>query len=79
MSEPYCPNYASCKLVKANKLEIGDNVRQLYLEKYCSTNSDAWKSCKRFQCKEAIHFCPDFVLPDTKLSIDEIIDQFDSN
>jgi len=35
------------------------------------------ESCKRLIAKNTLDFCPDFVLPATPLSVDEIIDKFD--
>lgn len=31
----------------------------------------------RYRAKEEIYFCPDFVMPDSKMTMDEIIDKFD--
>jgi len=79
MPEAYCPNYSSCKLVKSNGLELDEKVRQQYLDTYCTTKSADWESCKRYQCRKVLHFCPDFVFPDTDSTVDEIVDQFDNN
>jgi len=79
MPEAFCPNYSSCKLVKPSGLGLTEKLRQQYLDTYCTTEPACWESCKRFQCREILHFCPDFVLPDTDSNVDEIIDQFDNN
>ncbi len=51
--------------------------RQFYLNTYCLHGDKAWNSCKRLIAKNALNFCPDFVLPDSPLSPSEIIDEFD--
>ncbi|MFC2107489.1 hypothetical protein ACFLRY_04040, partial [Bacteroidota bacterium] len=67
-----------CKLVQSN-LVINDNedLRLTYIESYCIGKEDVWDLCKRFQTRMKLQFCPNFVLPDTKLSIDEIMDKYD--
>ncbi|MBE9492484.1 MAG: hypothetical protein IMY70_06340 [Bacteroidetes bacterium] len=77
MDNQYCPNYHICKLVNVPGF-IGDgSQRKNYIAEYCQGNKAKWESCKRLIVKDTINFCPDFVLPDTSLSIDEIIDKFD--
>ena len=78
MEDPNCcPNIDTCKLVNEVEL-IGDEAQQKnYITEYCQANKTKWESCKRLIVKNSINFCPDFVLPDTTLSIDEIIDKFD--
>lgn len=77
MLEPYCPNFDSCKLVQLKGF-VADNIAyNNYLESYCKTTDKTWENCKRYITKNAINFCPDFVMPDTLLSPDEIIDKFE--
>jgi hypothetical protein len=42
------------------------------------SESKNWISCKRLTTKQELNFCPDFVLPDTDLTSDKIIDKFDN-
>lgn len=61
-----------------NKGFGGDELRrQNYLINFCQHNETKWQSCKRLIVKNELTFCPDFVLPDTTLSVDEIIDKID--
>jgi hypothetical protein len=55
----------------------GKLSRNEYIAIYCIVDDQHWKHCKRFLAKQNMGFCPDFVLPDTTLSIAEIIDKFD--
>ncbi len=78
MEKKFCPNYSDCKLVQTN-LVIIDNaiLKEAYEKKYCNDPEEVWESCKRYLTKLQLNFCPDFVLPDTTLTIDEIMDKFD--
>jgi hypothetical protein len=77
MSEQICPNYDVCKLVTTEGFSGNEERRQVYLTDYCHAGETKWAVCKRYMTKKALNFCPDFVLPDTPLTIDEIIDKFD--
>jgi hypothetical protein len=77
MEHSFCPNYTVCKLVKQPGFGGKESQRLKYLKEYCEVDNTKWESCKRFIAKNTIHFCPDFVLPDTPLSMNEIIDRFD--
>jgi len=77
MDQPYCPNYKICKLVNEPGFTGDELQRSKYIKVYCQADNIKWESCKRLIVKNTINFCPDFVLPDTTLSIDEIIDKFD--
>lgn len=74
---PHCPNYASCKLINTEAVIRDEIKRQAYIEAYCKAGEGNWKKCKRLITKEYLHFCPDFVLPDNPMCVDEIFEQFD--
>jgi hypothetical protein len=48
------------------------------MNNYCTGPKSEWEKCKRYTTKAALGFCPDFVLPDTDLTLDQIIDKYDS-
>ena len=77
MEDPNCPNYTTCKLVTTEGVGVSNNQKVSYLNKYCTAGKAAWSVCKRYVTKPALGFCPDFVLPDTSMSLPEIIDRFD--
>jgi len=79
MSENSCPNYKTCRLINSAGFNTGKLTKEQYIPVYCINGKQKWESCKRFQTKEILGFCPDFVLPDTNLTMDEIIDKFDEN
>jgi hypothetical protein len=51
--------------------------KEAYMDTWCRDIEEKWKDCKRFITKAELGFCPDFVVPDTSSSIDEIIDKFE--
>jgi hypothetical protein len=65
-----CPVHSG--LLKATETTIGDYKRQ-----YCYAGKGSWESCKRFQVKEIVGKCPLDVLPDSPMSAEEIIEQYD--
>ncbi len=79
MDNNYCPNYNICKLVNEFGFTTDEVQRKNYIVEYCQTNDSKWASCKRLITKNTLNFCPDFVLPDTPLSAEEIIDKFDDD
>lgn len=77
MEASRCPNFKVCRLVTIEGFFGDDTKRKDYIDKWCTTGEKNWSACKRYLTKKELDFCPDFVLPDTVLSIDEIIDKFD--
>lgn len=73
----YCVNYLSCQLVNTNNIVPDEQKRLFYINNFCRGNKDTWKKCKRYVTKEELNFCPDFVLPDSLLTTNEIIEEFD--
>lgn len=78
MTEKSCPNFNSCRLVNLQEFATGEVSRDEYLESYCVDGPQDWERCKRFQIKKMMGFCPDFVLPDSTFTFDEIIEKFDN-
>lgn len=78
MENQNCSNYSTCKLVTTDDLILSREKKISYMNKYCTAGKNEWETCKRFTTKAALGFCPDFVLPDSDLSLNEIIDKFDS-
>ena len=62
----------------STNIVIPDEIkREENMELWCRKNKEVWSNCTRFNTKKSLGFCPDFVLPDTPLSIDEIVDKFE--
>jgi len=73
----YCPNIKACKLVTTYGFTGDEEQRLKYIQTFCWSVTKEWDSCKRWIVKNKLNFCPDFVLPDTELTPEEIIDIFD--
>ena len=56
-----------------------EKEREKYIDSWCRQDEEIWRKCKRFDTKKDLGFCPDFVVPDTSLSIDEIVAKFEEN
>ncbi len=76
MENEKCPNAEGCKLIHTRDF-VSENQRQNYMQLFCFSDKKAFTDCKRYQTSVKYHFCPDFVLPDSNLSPDEIIDNYD--
>jgi hypothetical protein len=79
MIKAVCPNIDICRLVNAEDYKIDKDSRTNYLKIYCKTEIENWENCNRFIVKEELSFCPDFVLPDSGLTADEVMDKFDED
>jgi len=77
MSDNICPNINSCRMVSTDLVVPDEKIKESYLEIWCRDEQEKWRECKRFSTKAALSFCPDFVVPDTELSVDQIIDKFE--
>ena len=77
MENHHCPNYQDCRLVITEVVTADEKQKREYLSLYCKKDESHWGNCKRYTTKKILQFCPDFVLPDTLLSIDEIMDKFE--
>lgn len=64
-------------MVQAPDFPISRKAREDYLELFCKSSGQNWNQCKRIKIKQALNLCPDFVLPDSEISPDEVIDRFD--
>ncbi len=73
----HCPNYGNCQLIHIAGFVESESLREEYMQSYCTNPQEHWQCCKRYQTNSVLHFCPDFVFPDTTLNLSEILDKFD--
>lgn len=71
-----CPNYGGCRLVQTKVVIPDDAEREKTMSAWCH-EEDTWKNCKRYITRKSLWMCPDFVLPDTDLTEDEIIQKYE--
>jgi hypothetical protein len=74
--EKKCPNINGCRLVKTDVVVPDSDVKAAYMTAYCQ-REETWRKCKRYITKRSLWICPDFVLPDTDMTEDEIIDLYE--
>jgi hypothetical protein len=72
-----CPNINSCKLVNVNGFTGDESVRMKYMETYCRAGEQNWNTCSRYRVKKELNLCPDFVLPDSNMTLDEVMDRME--
>jgi hypothetical protein len=74
--EKKCPNINGCRLVKTDVVAPDPEVKAAYMIAYCQ-REETWRRCKRYITKRSLWICPDFVLPDTEMTEDEIVDLYE--
>ena len=77
MTDGHCPNINTCRMVRTDVVVPDPDKREQYINRWCKGEKEGWSHCKRYQVKTALGFCPDFVVPDTGMDINEIMDKFD--
>lgn len=72
-----CKYLPQCPLLQSNLLD--EIVKEVYKKKYCH-NPEKLFNCKRFLVKEYLQTqtLPEFIMPNSFLSIEEIIDKYQS-
>jgi hypothetical protein len=76
MADKPCPNIKGCRLVKTDVVVPDPDQKEAYMKAYCHLE-ETWRRCKRYQTKRSLWICPDFVLPDTDMTEDEIVDLYE--
>jgi hypothetical protein len=74
---PLCENFEICRLVCAKDFKIEPSDKANYIKTYCTAGQDNWSKCNRYVTKSQLDFCPDFVLPDTNYTNQQVLDKFD--
>lgn len=72
-----CPNYSGCRLVRTSFVIADEEKRQEAVNNWC-LDEETWKNCKRYQTRRALWICPDFVLPDSDMTEDEIAERYEN-
>jgi hypothetical protein len=47
------------------------------MKTYCEAGEKKWNTCSRYRVKKELNLCPDFVLPDSDFSMDEVLDKME--
>ena len=78
MNNSFCPNHTSCQIITLDGFIKDPGKKDFYITFYCESSDMNWQSCKRYQTKEILNMCPDFILPDSTHTIDEILDKLEA-
>ncbi len=79
MQKKTCPNYSGCQIINVNGFVENNEKKNFYITEYCESIEDRWQVCKRYLTKKELNICPDFIFPDTVITIDEILDKIENN
>ena len=71
-----CPNFGGCRYVNTKVVEPDDTRREATIEAYCLLEEN-FKTCRRYTIRKALWICPDFVLPDSDISEDEVAERYE--
>jgi hypothetical protein len=69
-----CPNFMTCRLVNTKVVIEDDSKRDETISTWCM-EEQTWKKCKRYLTRKALWMCPDFVMPDSDITEEEIIER----
>ncbi len=74
MTDGFCFKKETCSLFSKNLLRRKQS-EEVYKSLYCNTK-DNWKQCKRYLVSKKLGSCPDFVMPNSNYSVEEIIEKY---
>jgi hypothetical protein len=69
--EKQCTLCSECPLFKGS-INIPEEIRVMYKLHYCAGTMNRWKECKRYCYQNLTGECPDFVMPNSLLSFEQI-------
>ena len=77
METTACPNTKGCQVINIEGYAGSVEQKDRYIRDYCMAGAEKWFGCKRFLVKNALNLCPDFVMPDSTYTLDEILDKLE--
>lgn len=72
----FCTKIEKCPLFN-DKILMRPESANTYKSLYCKDTKQNWRNCKRYIVSEKAGWCPDFVRPNSMLSIAEIIERME--
>lgn len=72
-----CLRSGDCALFKGN-INLPEDTKLMYKCYYCVGQDQGWETCRRYQMMEMAGFCPDFVMPNSLLSAEQIKNRLSS-
>jgi len=77
MEYSQCPNRQNCQVFTVEGFVSSTEIKEFYAGIFCDAGEKGWTQCRRYLTKKELNLCPDFVMPDSELTIDEIIDRLE--
>ena len=74
MEANLCPRTPGCALFNDNLLKRKESA-EVYKELYCRAGESKYITCKRYMVSEKVKICPDNVMPNSSMTVNEIIEQ----
>lgn len=72
-----CPNIGTCPIIVFDGF-VEVEQKHAYEMSYCFAGfADGYSKCKRFQTKKELGFCPEYVMPDSNMTFEEIINKYE--
>ncbi len=67
-----CSKISKCNLFRG-KLTLQEDSIIRYKCYFCLGDESRWSKCRRYQVMNELGFCPDFVMPNSLLSSEQIL------
>lgn len=67
----YCPKYQKCPLFNDQLLQRQSSA-DAYKNLFCRAGRDKWSECRLYQVSQELGKCPNFVMPNSNATIEEI-------
>ncbi|MDX9848053.1 MAG: hypothetical protein RBT74_13805 [Tenuifilaceae bacterium] len=71
IKEP-CPKVEKCPLFNGILLKRSSS-EDVYKHLFCNAGKEKWSTCKRYQVSEKVGKCADWILPNSTLTLEQII------
>lgn len=79
MDNTVCPKYQKCPIFTGESFML-EGSSQVYKDLYCMAGADKFQTCKRYIVSEKTGMpVPKSIMPNTELSIEEIIKKTKNN
>lgn len=72
MGKVRCKYLETCVFIKDQE-QKNEERASLFKRQYCEAGERIAKQCKRYIIKEKLGYCPKHLVPNTQLTIDEIL------
>ncbi|MDD4385179.1 MAG: hypothetical protein PHD06_08375 [Bacteroidales bacterium] len=72
MEKEQCSKVVKCALFNGIILKRSTS-EDVYKNLFCNASKEKWTTCKRYQVSEKAGKCADWILPNSTLTVDEII------